>query len=121
MHNNAEFYTHPLFQSNTHTFTIPRYCGLIWIRADEVSKHNLPSSTCTIDNYNSDRDDDELFEDDNNETMHGALRGDPFDPLHSRCHSSSNDSSSDLPCGTRAQCRCLSLAATARGAVRVAR
>jgi len=100
MRNNAAFYTHPLFQNSNHTFTIPKYRGLIWVRADEVSEHNLPPSSRTID---SDRGDDELFEDDDDgrderdETMRDALHGDAFDALHSRRHSSSSDSSSDSP------------------------
>jgi len=98
MRNSAAYYAHPLFQTNPHTFTIPKYRGLIWVRADEVSEPNLPSSSRTIDDYDSDRDDDELFEDDDgahhgrDETMRGA-----FDALHSRRHSSSSDSSSDSP------------------------
>ena len=103
MRNSAAFYAHPLFQSNNHTFTIPTYRGLIWVRADEVSEHNLPSSGRAINDYNSDGDDDELFEDDDNdrdthdETMRGALHSDALDGLHSRRHSSSSDSSSDSP------------------------
>ncbi len=103
MRNSAAFYAHPLFQSTNHTFTIPTYRGLIWVRADEVSEHNLPSGTRTISDYNSDGDDDQLFEDDDDErdgrdeTMRGALHGDAFEGLHSLRHSSSSDSSSDSP------------------------
>ena len=102
MRNSAAFYTHPLFQNSNHTFTIPKYRGLIWVRADEVSEHNLPSGSRAIDDYDSDRDDDELFEDENDgrdkrdATMRDALHGD-FDALHTRRHSSSSDSSSDSP------------------------
>jgi len=103
MRNNAAFYAHPLFQNNNHTFTIPKYRGLIWVRADEVSEHSLPSSGHSIHDYNLDGDGDELFEDDDDgrdrrdETMREALHGDHFDGLHSRRHSSSSDSSSDSP------------------------
>jgi dual specificity MAP kinase phosphatase len=103
MRNSAAFYAHPLFQNNNHTVTIPKYRGLIWVRADEVSEHNLPSRSRTIDDYDEDGDEDELFEGDDDErdgrdeTMREALHGDAFDGLHSRRHSSSSDSSSDSP------------------------
>lgn len=102
MRNSTTFYAYPLFQGNinNHTCTIPKYRGLIWVRADELSEHNVPSNANTIDGYDSDGDNDELFEDGDDgrdgrdETMRGALH---FDRLHSRRHSSSSDSSSDSP------------------------
>lgn len=107
MRNSSAFYTHPLFQTTTnHTFTIPKFRGLVWVRADEVPEHNLPSRSRTIDDDDSDRDDDDqIFEDDDDErdgrdaTIRDALHsdGDPLDALHSRRHSSSSDSSSDSP------------------------
>jgi len=103
MRNNAAFYTHPLFHNSNHTFTIPKFRGLIWVRADEVSEPNLPSSSRTIDDHDSDRDDDELFEDhdderdEHDETMRDVLLSDACDALHSRRHSSSSDSSTDSP------------------------
>jgi dual specificity MAP kinase phosphatase len=100
MRNNAAFYAHPLFQNSNHTFTIPKFRGLIWVRADEVSEHNSSTGSQTTDDYDPDRDGDELFEDDGDErdeTMHDALHNDAFDALHSRRYSSSSSSSSDSP------------------------